>query len=298
MFNVKHAIIGAEGDIRIGTFKMTKAKSDGFDTHQQLDRFLRTKLKHKGLHTRWKRYGSWTFTDDSNNASHLYVWSTTKGTAQHKYTYQLDDGPPLEAYDDMMLMRFPADTSPITLKNHLDITQDHVKEWLECVLHRDEKEASSTNEKTPSANKTSSSTNKKPASKNKSKPSKPKAKTQKHTDPTNETLDEANNEGDSDEDDDDVLDVDEAVTAEDENMLEDALDDTENNKELLLDEDEDDEEEDDDAGSDDEGNRVSDDEDDDFESAFDTDMLQYEEYTYNEPNKLVKKPLLLSLWTN
>ena len=258
MFNVKHAIIGAEGDIRIGTFKMTKAKSDGFDTPQQLDRFLRTKLKHKGLHTRWKRYGSWTFTDDSNNASHLYVWSTTKGTTQHKYTYQLDDCPPLEAYDDMMLMRFPADTSPITLNNHLDITQDHVKEWLECVLHRDEKKASSTNKKTSSANK---------KAKTKSKPSKPKAKTQKHTDPTNETLDEANNDGDSDDDDDDddVLDVDEAVTAEDENILEDALDDTENNKELLLDEDEDeDDDDDDDVGSDDEANRVSDDEDDDF----------------------------------
>lgn len=289
MFNVKHAIIGAEGDIRIGTFKMTKAKSDGFDTPQQLDRFLRTKLKHKGLHTRWKRYGSWTFTDDNDNASHLYVWSTTKGTTQHKYTYQLDDSSPLEAYDDMMLMRFPADTSPITLNNHLDITQDHVKEWLECVLHRDEKKASSTNKKTSSANK---------KAKTKSKASKPKAKTQKHTDPTNETLDEANNDGDSD-DDDDVLDVDEAVTAEDENILEDTLDDTENNKELLLDEDEDeDDDDDDDVGSDDEANRVSDDEDDDFESAFDTDMLEYEEYTYKEPNKLVKKPLLLSLWTN
>jgi len=299
MFNVKHATIGAGGDIRISQFKMTKARSDGFETPQQLDRFLRTKLTNKGLHTRWKRYGSWTFTDENDKASLLYAWSTSKGTKEHKYTYCLDDSNGIEAYDDLMLIRFPADNQPLSLSNHLDITQDHVKEWLECVLIPTNTAPQKALQPKPKPKSTS-----KPRNKSKTKPV--------HPDLVDDIGGIANpastiggdNDGD-DNSDDDVLDVDdvneeEEATAKDENILEDTLDnenDHDNDKVLLLGDD-DEEEDDDDDDDDDDNNKISDDEDDDFENTFDVDMLQYEKYTYTEHNKLVKKPLLLSLWTS
>ena len=279
---------------------MTKAKSDGFDTPAKLDRFLRTKLKNKGLHTQWKRYGSWTFTDNDGCASHLYAWSTTKGTQEHGYVYNLDESqPPLVAFDDLLLLRFPEDNKQLSLHRHLPITPDHVKEWLACVLPIDKAEGdvakpeSKPKPKPKPKQKSkkgggSSSNPKKPQKGSKSASAAPKEES------SVDTLDEPN--ASDDDQDSNVLDAEEAdATAEDENILEDTLDDNDNDKELLLEEDDDDEE---DCGSDDETAKMSDDEDDDFESAFDTDMLQCEPYTYNKPNKLVGQPLLLSLWTH
>lgn len=285
MFSVNHAVIGADGSIRVRDFKMTKAKSDGFDTPTKLDRFLRTKLENKGLHTQWKRYGSWTFTDDDGFASHLYAWSTTKGTLEHGYVYSLDESrPPLAAFDDLLLLRFPEDNDQLSLHQHLPITPDHVKEWLECVLPADEAAVVAPPKHPPKKGGASS---------------KPK-KTQKAPKSTSagaevvETMDEPN--ASDEEEESNVLDVDEEdATAEDENILEDALDDNENNKELLLEEYDDDEE---DGVSDDETAKMSDEEEDDFESAFDTDMLQCEAYTYDKSNKRIGQPLLLSLWTH
>lgn len=293
MFNVNHAVIGADGSIRVRDFKMTKTKSDGFDTPVKLDRFLRTKLENKGLHTQWRRYGSWTFTDDDGCASHLYAWSTTKGTTEHGYVYSLEESqPPLAAFDDLLLLRFPEDNEQLSLHQHLPITQDHVKEWLECVLPTDD----AAGDVLPPAPKQrpkkggSSSKQKKP-------PKAPKSTSTAANKGVGavDTLYEPNASDDDDES--NVLDVDdEDATAEDENILEDTLDDNDNDKELLLEEDDDDEE--DGASDDDETTKMSDDEEDDFESAFDTDMLQCEAYTYDMPNKLVGQPLLLSLWTH
>ena len=294
LFNVKHATIGAGGDVRISQFKMTKAKSDGFETPLQLDKFLRTKLTNKGLHTQWKRYGSWTFTDEDEQHSLLYAWSTSKGTKEHSYTYCLEDNTSIKVYDDLLLMRFPSDNQPLSLSNHLDITQDHVKEWLECTLIPTYTETHNNLPPKPTSKPTP-----KPTSKPTPKPtSKPTSKSKPDTNTIDSEVSCITDPTSVNSDDDDIdRDGDEEVTANDENILEDTLDDTDTDKVLLIDDDEDDEDDDEDEEEDD-SNKVSDDDDDDCENTFDVDMLQYETYTYPEQNKLVKKPLLLSLWTS
>lgn len=283
MFNVRHATIDATGKIQISSFKMTTSKNDGFDTPEKVDKFLRSKLKTKGHHKHWQRHGSWTFTTDDGQSSFLFVWAASKGTHKHNYTYLLDDTQTVEVYDDLLLMRFPADSKSVQLNNHLPISKEHVKEWLNCVLESDVSTVSPV---------TMSSTL--PLSKHHDllvplQQSKKKQRAQMLGDD-----DTNNDEDDENSDDDDALVVDDEDTAKNENMLEDALDDNDTDKTLLLVEDDDDEE----SVDEEMDSKLSDDEDAEFESVFDTDVLPYEEYTYPEHNKLVKPPLLLSLWTN
>lgn len=290
MFNVRHATIDATGKIQISSFKMTTSKNDGFDTPKKVDKFLRSKLKTKGHHKHWKRYGSWTFTTDDGQSSFLFVWAASKGTHKHNYTYLLDDTHAVEVYDDLLLMRFAVDSNSVQLNNHLPISKDHVKEWLNCVLESDVSTVSPV---------TMLSTVP-PLSKQHDLLVPLQHSIKKKKQRTQMLGDDGTNNDDDDEnensDDDGTLDVDEEDTAKNENILEDALDDNDNDndKTLLLVEDDDDEE----SVDEELDSKLSDDEDAEFESVFDTDVLPYEEYTYSEHNKLVKPPLLLSLWTN
>ena len=288
MFNVQHATIDATGKIQIVSFKVTSGKNEQLDSSEKIDRFLRTKMKNKGHHKHWKRYGSWTFTnDDDDQPSLLYAWVASKGTCKHKYCYQLDDGKTHEVYDDLLLMRFPVSMTTMQLNEHLHISADHVKEWLECVLQHSE---ILTHEISTEIEDTSTKLNKK------------KKKTQSSALDTGIIPDD-NCTSDAEDNDTSVLDVENNDnTTKDENILEDTLDDNDNDndKVLLLDDDDDDEDDEDDDNcsiDEDADTKLSDDEDTDFESEFDTDVLQYEDYTYTQQNKVVKRPLLLSLWT-
>lgn len=280
MFDVHHAIISANGKINISSFKMSKAKCAGLDTDEKQTRFLRTKMKNKGLHTRWKRYGSWTFMDDVGHASHLYVWCFTHGTLQHKYSYSFEENGSTIAFDDLLLMQFPVENNNLNLENHMNIQKEHVKEWLQCVIVNNE-------ETTPY---------KKP------RPSqqKPKTRPKSNAKQNEETLVDDNipkNKSTDDSDDDsdisqlseiDDLDDDEEKI-DDENKLEDDLDDV--TEHLILDDDDEVE-----KWSDDE--KLSDDENiADVETPLDNDILCYESYTYPEQNRIVQKSLALSLWT-
>ena len=279
MFDVHHAIIRADGTINISSFKMTKTKCSGLDTDEKKTRFLRTKMKQKGLHTRWKRYGSWTFMDDAGNASHLYAWCFTKGTNQHQHSYFFEDNEDIIVFDDLLLMRFPVDTQSLQLENHMKIHKEHVKEWLQCVFQSSETMSHSTEFK--------SSSNTKQQSK-----SGAKRKKELFID---KSISEHKNAEDA-EDSGDDLDISQLSDVEedkvgDENELEDDLDDV--TEQLLLDDD------DDVDASDDEAEKWSDDENvTEPETPLDDDMLGYESYTYPEKNLIVqKKPLALSLWT-
>lgn len=284
MFDVHHAIISANGTINISSFKMSKAKCAGLDTDEKQTRFLRTKMKNKGLHTRWKRHGSWTFMDNAGHASHLYAWYFTQGKSQHKYAYAFEENESTIVFDDLLLMRFPVENNDFNLENHVKIQKEHVKEWLQCVISNNE-----------------GTTTSKHSAKKKTTQPKPKNQPKKKSNAkkNEETLVDENipkNKNTADSDDDSVLSHlseiedlgDDEEKIDDENKLEDDLDDV--TEHLLLDDD------DDVDASEDEVEKWSDDENiPDVETPLDDDTLRYESYTYPEQNLIVRKPLTLSV---
>jgi len=107
-----------------------------------MDTFLRSKMKHKGIHTHWKRFGSWTLTHDTDMETHLYMWAFLKGTEKHTHSYDvMNNNNTQDVFDDMLLLHFQTEKSgEIPLINSIPVTNENIADWLECVVHKTEME--------------------------------------------------------------------------------------------------------------------------------------------------------------
>jgi hypothetical protein len=137
MLTVPYAVLRADGVVDTDLkWRVTSAKLDALEAKgdDAVDGLLRTKMKRKGYHGSWVRYGSWTFHEDdacADDGTLLFAWAYAKGVAAHAAPYSLE-GDTVTVFDDLLLMRFPP-TASWSLRSALPVTPGHVAEWLECV---------------------------------------------------------------------------------------------------------------------------------------------------------------------
>jgi len=287
---------------------MTHAKYESLKTETELNRFLRGKMKQKGVHTKWKKYGSWTLTHNNNGHTHIYAWAFLKGTEAHKNAYFLNTKEPNVIFDDMLLLQFNEKNSKdIPLQNSIPLTTEDITDWLECVLQK--------NDMTKSIDK----------------PVKPKRKTKQSADTKKKTSIASSidvntklivvNESEDDvvEDtidivmDDDAIDVvldDDAIEDTDDENLDEADDhcseqsnsddETGINKALLVVEDDEQDDNDNNLSASDIDESWSDDDNDvvdETDTIYDDNVLQFENYTYAVASNSCPPNTMLSLWT-
>lgn len=308
MLNVNHAIVSADGSIQSSTFRLTHTKYESFQTKNDIHKFLRTKMIHKGNHLHWKSYGSWTLTHDDGTQTYIYAWAFLKGNKKHKYSYVFEENTPCNIYDDLLLLHLPVDNiDQIPLQDTIALTTDHITDWLECVLQKIPEPTASINiDATPDENTSvnvKANTKKKKRSKSSKKPQKPSTMSSTKKDDPKHVLDNNNEDiGDVlDDSDEENNSDDESIDEEEEQNMSDIDIETDDedgvNQGLLLDDDEEDEEDID--LSENEEDKMSDDDDEsetEIDNQYDDNVLVFENYTYTQP--IYKKTnTLLSMWT-
>ena len=135
MISFSGCIIQASGEIEYNkSFRIRTSKACTFEGDEKLlNGFLRTKMKNKGYHGSWKRYGSWTFfEDDTDTPSYLYAWGYSKGKHVHENDYVMKTEP-IKLFDDLLLMRLRTPSLKVELSDTLPISNDIVTEWLKCI---------------------------------------------------------------------------------------------------------------------------------------------------------------------
>lgn len=301
MFHVNHAIVSANGSVKTSSFRMMHSKYETIQTEKELDKFLRNKMKHKGVYTQWKRFGSWTLSQNDDTKTHIYMWSFLKGNEPHTHQYVLDNDQPQQVYDDMLLLQFrEKDSANIPLKESLPWTKDNIADWLECVVQQSKKQVKKKKASLPKK-KSSIPKQSTPA------PKPPTLQKTKSTDNCEDDLmsmdDEETLLSDNDDEDEIVIETEnaDAIDTKDNDCSGTDSDDDENgvNNSFLIDDDDDD---DDDENMSDVDDKLSDDDEDDdanhmLEAIYDDNVLMFEEYTYD--TQCVNRPnnTLLSLWT-
>ena len=291
MFNVPHAVLSANGSVQTSSFRMTHIKYESLKNEKQMNTFLRSKMKKKGDHTHWKKFGSWTLSHGEDTETHIYMWAFLKGTHAHTHTYRLNEKKKQMVFDDMLLLHFNTqDSKDIPLKKSLPLTTENIADWLECVVQNEvpikiqKPQKKIINQQTiPNTKKT----------------------------PKDNTSDVSSITTLHNKSDDDISVVD-AVSDEDENTenLEEEDDNCSEKSDiddeacaditLLL---EDEENDDDDMDvSDTDNNNMSDDDNDDTEdecyAIYDDNVLVFEDYTYDTSSTYRPANTLLSLWTS
>ena len=313
MLSVPCTLVHADGAVEHTAFRMTAPKLATLEAKGEdaVDAFLRSKVTHKGYHGSWRRYGSWTLQDEGGEETYLFAWAYGKGAAPHAKCYTLDSEA-MQAYDDVLLLRFPA-LDAVTLAKAMALTEPQVSGWLGCIAVAAAVAAAP--KATPAAKAKAKSKKKKP---------KPKAKPAAATAPVqlpvkDETAvfeveeegllkdgsvatatfalaDPANDDASGSDDDELPVNTNAATTAQSDDEDNDEDNDDEDDvadgpiDTALFDLEEGDAEE-----------AVDDEDDDDAEPAVDVleaHMLQYEDYEYHDKTIPCQLPSLYSLWTS
>ena len=133
MLSVPCTLVHADGAVEHTAFRMTAPKLATLEAKggDAVDAFLRSKVTHKGYHGSWRRYGSWTLQDEGGEETYLFAWAYGKGAAPHAKCYTLDSEA-MQAYDDVLLLRFPA-LDAVTLAKAMALTEPQVSGWLGCI---------------------------------------------------------------------------------------------------------------------------------------------------------------------